>query len=108
MADIDQPFVPIPKERLMLNVSKEKKKIEKVVEKIQYFITNNTLSTGKPGAAIGAAIYAGKELFKGGAGGRVIVFSSSQCLIGFGCTKPIDNITLLNTEQEKKLYTAQV
>ena len=107
--DIDQPFSPVPKEKLLFNVVSNKEQIEKVVEKIQNLISNNFFNSGKSqGAAIGAAIFSGKEVFKGGAGGRVIVLACNQCLTGYGNSKAIEVSNQMNTDKEKILYSPQV
>jgi hypothetical protein len=107
--DIDQPFSPVPKEKLLLNISSNKEQIEKVIEKIQNFISNNFFNSGKAlGAATGAAVFAGKEVFKGGAGGRVIVLACNQCSSGFGNSNAVEISNHMNTDKEKSLYSAQV
>lgn len=94
----------------MLNISKNKEQIEKIVEKIQYFLTDQRQYFGKSidGAAVGAAISAGKEVFRYGGGARVLVFCFSPCFSGFGCSKPVDSMNLFNTDNEKLLYIPQV
>ena len=107
---IDNPFCPVPKEKLLLYVEKEKNQIEKIIEKIQFFVTNNTANDKKIlGAAIGAAIHSGySALSSGGAGGRVIVLACSQCTTGIGNSKVRDSFNLMNTVNEKTLYLPQV
>ena len=94
----------------MLNVEKNKDQIEKIVEKIQFFMGNNSFETGNKilGAATGAAIYAGKEVFKGSGGGRVMIFSCNQCASGYGNSKSSESLNLLNTENEKNIYIPKV
>lgn len=100
----------MPKEKLMLNVERDKNQLEKIIEKIQSFLTNSQTTDKKAlGAATGAAIHAGyNALSSGGSGGRVIVLTCSQCVTGIGNSKARDNFSVMNTENEKTLYIPQV
>ena len=108
MSDIDNPFCPLPKERLLFNVENDKHKIEKIIEKIQILMTIFTPQKNKSGSVIGAAISAGYSALRGGAGGRVIVITCNNCNKGYGSSKVTDSFNLFGTENEKNLYNPQV
>ena len=109
VSDLETPFSPVPKDRLMLNVEKDRNSIEKIIEKIQTFITSNTRTDKKSqGAATGAAIHAGFNALSGGGGGRVIVMTCSPCYTGIGNSKIRESFNFMNTENEKTLYLPQV
>ncbi len=107
---MESPFCPIPKERVLLNVEKDRNSIEKIVERIQAVITHSNFSFEKKsaGAATGAAIHAGYNSLLGGNGGRVIVLTCNPCLTGVGNSKARESFNFIGTENEKLLYTPQV
>lgn len=108
MSDLDSPFCPYPKEKLFLNIESDKQKIEKIIEKIQISLLSPTFQSDKNSSVLGAAIASGYNVMSGGAGGRLIALSCSNWNKGYGYSKVKDSMNLLNTENEKELYTPQV
>lgn len=110
MSEINNPFCPLPYQKLFLNVVTQREEIDKVVEKIQNYISsyglNKTQNTKMPGAVSGAAIVSGIDSLIE-VGGRVIVFTCNSCVNGFGASKNIDDGTQFGTEKEKLLYLPQ-
>ena len=92
-------------------MEKDKNLLEKIVEKIQIFVSNQNVSSSSSkasaGAATGAAIHAGYNALSGGAGGRVIVLTCSHCTTGIGNSKARESFNFMGTENEKTLYTPQ-
>ncbi len=107
---MESPFCPIPKERVLLNVEKDRNSIEKIIERIQAVITHSNFSFEKKsaGAATGAAIHAGYNSLLGGNGGRVIILTCNPCQTGVGNSKARESFNFIGTENEKLLYTPQV
>jgi hypothetical protein len=108
MSDLDSPFSPYPKEKLLLNLESDRAKIENIIEKIQGLLTTSTYSKEKNFSCLGAAIAAGYSVLSGSGGGRLIALTCSNCIKGYGSSKIRDSLNLYNTENEKDLYTPQV
>ena len=89
MGDIIDPFCPISLKKLYLKVVEDKEKIEKLVEKLNFFIEekNKNISESKvkrqTSTITGAAIKAGVESLLEN-GGRVMVFTPNPCNHGYG------------------------
>jgi hypothetical protein len=89
MGDIIDPFCPISLKKLYLKVVEDKEKIEKLVEKLNFFIEekNKNISESnvkrQTSTITGAAIKAGVESLLEN-GGRVMVFTPNPCNHGYG------------------------
>ena len=89
MGDITDPFCPISLKKLYLNVINDKERIEKLIEKLNYFIEekNKNIPESKGKREIstitGSAIKSGVESLLEN-GGRVMVFTPNPCNHGFG------------------------
>ena len=89
MGDIIDPFCPISLKKLYLKVVEDKEKIEKLIEKLNFFIEekNKNISESKvkrqTSTITGAAIKAGVESLLEN-GGRVMVFTPNPCNHGYG------------------------
>ena len=110
MSDLDDPFCPVPKEKLLINIEKDQSIIEKIIEKIQLIIANQSygLSNKALGAATGSTIKSGIDALSGGSGGRIIIATCSPCNVGLANSKSRGNFTLIGTENEKTLYAPHV
>jgi protein transport protein SEC24 len=113
VSDLENPFCPLPRSKLFLNVVDQKNEIEKVIEKITFYINEkysegSVLNTKKniPGSVSGSAIVAGLNSLEDN-GGRVILFTCNVCINGFGACKPREETKLFNTQNEKTLYAPQ-
>jgi protein transport protein SEC24 len=110
--DIDNPFCPLPKSKLFLNVVDSRSDIEKVIEKINFYINEKYSQTSTPSkphsstSVTGAAIAAGVNALEEN-GGRVMVFTCNSCTTGFGGCRPKEEAKLFNTKDEKNLYMPQ-
>eukprot|EP00349_Pseudokeronopsis_sp_Brazil_P002794 CAMPEP_0202963266 /NCGR_PEP_ID=MMETSP1396-20130829/7245_1 /ASSEMBLY_ACC=CAM_ASM_000872 /TAXON_ID= /ORGANISM="Pseudokeronopsis sp., Strain Brazil" /LENGTH=361 /DNA_ID=CAMNT_0049684321 /DNA_START=1043 /DNA_END=2128 /DNA_ORIENTATION=+ len=102
VGDVDNPFVPFPKEKLMLNVVRDREKIDIFLDKLANFhhLENkkHMAATTVTGAALGAAINM-LQL----EGGRILVFSSTICSLGSGQVKVRDDPKLYNSSSELKI-----
>ncbi len=89
MGDITDPFCPISLKKLYLKVNDDKERIEKLIEKLNYFIDekNKNISELKGKREIstitGSAIKSGVESLLEN-GGRVMIFTPNPCNHGFG------------------------
>jgi protein transport protein SEC24 len=109
VADIMNPFCPLPANKLFFNVVEQKSEIEKIVEKINYYVNEKYQNPSKkpsPGSISGAAIKTGIEALEEN-GGRVMLFSCNSCLEGYAATKPREESKILNTKDEKTLFLPQ-
>ncbi len=110
MSDIENPFCPLPKEKLFMNVVEQRDSIEKVIEKINFYITSNTANSASksiPGSVSGAAIAAGVSALEEN-GGRVMLFTANACITGFGACRPREEAKLFKSPQdERQLYMPQ-
>jgi protein transport protein SEC24 len=109
--DSESPFCPLPMKKMFLNIIEKKSEIEKVIEKINYYITEkfssqNTKKSNIPGSITGAAIAAGVNAMEEN-GGRIMIFTPNTCINGYGSCKPKEESKLFNTKDEKNLYMPQ-
>jgi protein transport protein SEC24 len=112
VADLENPFCPLPRNKMFLNVVDQKSQIEKVIEKITFYInekykeSNSQNKKNIAGSVTGSAVAAGISALEEN-GGRVMVFTCNSCLKGFGACPPREESKLFNTPNEKNLYNAQ-
>ena len=108
MGDLESPFSPFPREKLILNIENDIGKIEKIIEKIHNILACSTYPKEKNISCLGTAIAAGYDAISGIGGGRLIALSCSNCNKGYGSSKIRNSNTSFNTENEKELYNPQV
>jgi hypothetical protein len=107
VSEILNTFCPLPREKLFLHVKENREEIDKIIEKINSFITQYSQTDSKKvGSVAGAAILAGVESIRD-MGGRVMVFTCNQCINGYGACKPRDDQKFYGSEHEKNLYNPQ-
>lgn len=101
MANVVDPFVPLPKSRILLNVRKHRAQIEDILDKIGSVdkeLNRAQLNDSCAGAALKAAI----DLLKDGCG-RVLWFFMDVPSVGYGALRSRNNRSLYNTDKEKTL-----
>ena len=105
MTDILNPFIPLPKSRVLFNVKNCKKQIELILDKIAATFD----SSGKyraplttTGSCGGAALRSAIDLLRDEAG-KVLWFVMDIPSIGYGALKPRNQPALYNTDKERSL-----
>ena len=102
MGDNVDPFCPLSMKKLFLNISEQKEQIEKLIERINNFISEK--NTGVPNvrghrqisSISGAAIKSGVDALMEN-GGRVMLFTPNPCQHGFAACAPRESF---NKEKE--------
>ena len=91
MGDINDPFCPLSMKKLFLNIGEQKEQIEKLIERINNFISEknadipNFKGHRQISSISGAAIKSGVDALMEN-GGRVMLFTPNPCHHGFaGC-----------------------
>lgn len=101
VGDVQDPFVPLPASKLLMNVTEDGERLFALLDKIYNFYSEEHYSTGRQvtSVATGAAIKAGMMLLKD-IGGRIMLFANT--LGSQGCGKVHSRIDpkLYNTETE--------
>ena len=96
MGDIIDPFCPLSLKKLYCKLSDDREKIDKIIEKINFFIDekNKNIQPNKSKKQIstitGAAIKSGVESLMEN-GGRLMIFTPNPCHHGFGACINRDN-----------------
>jgi len=106
MADINNPFCPLPKERLMVNLKDGKGKIEALLDKAaaSFDTVANYRSPVVPsGSCAGAALRSAIDLLSPMCG-RVLWFFMDIPSAGYAALKSRNNRSLYNTEKEKIMF----
>jgi protein transport protein SEC24 len=118
ITDLEEPEIPFPASKLLLNVVEDKEKIEYVLRKTtefyeSYFNEQKQAAAGhqhhQPGyhaPSLGAALLAAQSLLSA-KGGRILTFSTTISLTGAGKLKNRNDYKIYNTEKEKTLYEPQ-
>ena len=89
MGDCNAPFCPLSLKKLFLNIGEQKDQIEKLLEKINNFISEKAVSTPELkgnrqiSSITGAAIKSGVDALMEN-GGRVMIFTPNPCQHGYG------------------------
>lgn len=78
VADTEDPFVPFPRQKLMLNLTADRERIDAFLDKLLIMYNNDSRSNIPTFSCTGAALSAGMQLFNK-QGGRVVLFASSLC-----------------------------
>ena len=59
VADIDDPFAPLPRSRLMMNVTDDRERIDALLDKLIHLYYTDARKSLAPKACVGAAMKAG-------------------------------------------------
>lgn len=95
VADVDDPFSPAPRERLMLNAVQDRERIDAFLDKLlTMYQTEDKISSPMQTCA-GAAVSAAISVLEG-TGGRVILCQSGSNTMGAGPLKSRDNVKEYN------------
>lgn len=103
VADVDDPFAPGPRERLMLNIKEDRDLIDALLDKLVTLYNIESRKNLPIQICSGAAMFAGKDLLAK-RGGKVLLFASNFCSIGAGKLKSRIVAKEVNTDAEKKLF----
>ena len=93
MGDINDPFCPLSMKKLFLNIGEQKEQIEKLIERINNFISEknadipNFKGHRQISSISGAAIKSGVDALMEN-GGRVMLFTPNPCHHGFAACAP--------------------
>ena len=93
MGDINDPFCPLSMKKLFLNIGEQKEQIEKLIERINNFISEknadipNFKGHRQISSISGAAIKSGVDALMEN-GGRVMLFTPNPCQHGFAACAP--------------------
>lgn len=103
VSDLDDVNIPLPREKLFLNLQDDKDKILYLLEKLQ-LLTEKPPTKLSQGVPLGAMINNAVNLMAPRSG-RVIVFTSTLPVIGMGklSAKKVDP-KLFGTDNEKQFY----
>ena len=101
VGDTNDPFIPLPASKLMMNVSEEHERIHALLDKIYNMYSEEHYSQGRQATSVatGAAIKAAMELLEEN-GGRIMLFANTIGAQGCGRVQNRLNAALYNTEQE--------
>ena len=105
-SEVNDPFAPFPREKLLLNLHKDAEKISLLLEKLPTMQTVDTAKTLPNGLCLGAAVSSARELLSQ-SGGRIMVFFSKIPSLGLGTLTVRENHKLYNTEKEKILLNPE-
>ena len=102
MGDMNDPFCPLSLKKLFLNIGTQKEQFEKLIERINNFISEkntnipNLKGLRQISSITGAAIKSGVDALMEN-GGRVMIFTPNPCHHGFGACAPRESF---NKEKE--------
>ena len=101
VSDLEDPYIPLPSQKLLLNVAEDFDLINALLDKIYLFYSEEYYAYGKHSAnvATGAALKAGMALLDE-IGGRIMLFQGSMGGVGCGKVACRLNATLYNTGNE--------
>ena len=103
MAGLDDPFAPVPRERLMLKLVEDRERIDAFLDKLVSMYQTEERMTNINSTASGAAITTCVDLLSK-TGGRVILFQAGIPCVGAGNLKNRDEPKLYEQDGEKDLY----
>jgi len=103
VGDVDDPFVPYPKEGLMLNLVEDRERIDTFLDKLITMYYTDTRMKGKIASCPGPAISACKQMLNG-VGGEVVLFASKISDVGAGKLKSRNVYASYNKDEEKTLF----
>lgn len=85
VGDIDDPFIPLPPQKLFINVGKEPNRLYSLLDKIEAFYNADHYQGGRQHTkiSIGAAAKSGMILCEK-FGGRVMIFGCCLSAMGLG------------------------
>mmetsp|Transcript_19420 Transcript_19420/g.29838 ORF Transcript_19420/g.29838 Transcript_19420/m.29838 type:complete len:271 (+) Transcript_19420:785-1597(+) len=103
VTDVEDPFVPYPLEKLMLNVELDRERISALLDKLIEMYYTESRKIMQIQTCQGAAIHAATQMLQE-TGGRVVSFMTTPCSAGAGLLKQRDDGKGYNTDAEKALY----
>lgn len=111
VGELEDSCVPLPVNKLFVNVKNQREQLDYLLEKITKFGENlmnqqNNSQNQTPNAAsasLGSLLLSAGSCFAPKIG-RILVFSSQMPTIGYGKLKRRDDYKLIGTEKEKTLY----
>ncbi|KRX02234.1 Zinc finger, Sec23/Sec24-type [Pseudocohnilembus persalinus] len=112
VSDLDDPYCPLSKQSIYMNVQNDKDKINYLIESLlkngenmqQQYEQNNKSYIQCP--SVGSIVKSVSESMNDSTG-RIIVFSSQFPQNGYGKLSKRDEVKLMNTDNEKQLYQPQ-
>jgi len=101
VGDINDPYVPMPASKLLMNVAEEGERIHALLDKIYNMYSDEHYAHGRQltSIATGAALKSAKALLED-RGGRIMLFAGSIGAQGCGRVQNRMNATQYNTDQE--------
>ena len=110
MPCLNDPFSPIPSDMLFNKLSESENYLEKMIEKINQFITTNSeKSKNIPGSAITAAIFSAYDSVSNNTGiSKIIIFSANKCSPGKFSYDEHEFNKFYNSDGEIKAFLQQV
>lgn len=104
ICDVHDPFLPVPKDQLMLNLTKDRAKINLLLEKLPEMHTKENSKHKQAALNMSSAYILAYELLET-TGGRVLAFYARIENCGPGINIVTDNHKVYNTDSEKILFT---
>ena len=101
VGDLNDPFVPLPASKLLMNVTENGERLYALLDKIYNMFGEEHYATGRQSNQVGtgAAIKAATSLLEE-TGGRVMLFANTLGALGCGKVQSRVNATYYNTDQE--------
>eukprot|EP00826_Nyctotherus_ovalis_P044933 TRINITY_DN48_c0_g1_i7.p2 TRINITY_DN48_c0_g1~~TRINITY_DN48_c0_g1_i7.p2 ORF type:complete len:228 (-),score=94.60 TRINITY_DN48_c0_g1_i7:20-703(-) len=108
MPDVFNPFSPLPKSRVLLNLKNSKSQIEDILDKVAstFDSSNKHSPLGSTGSCGGAALKAAIDLLKDDSG-KVLWFFMDIPSVGYGSLRNRNSRSLYGTEKEKTLLVPE-
>lgn len=100
MADVDDPFSPLPPDSWLPQLATSRAHVEAVLDRIPEMFADTRAMQGCSGAVIKACVDGLKDL-----GGRLAVFQSTISSVGYGRLASREQPRHYATENERKMYT---
>ena len=95
VADVDDPFTPAPRNRLMLNAVQDRERIDAFLDKLLTMYQTDEKISSPMQTCAGSAVSAAISVLEG-TGGRVILCQSGANTMGAGPLKSRDNVKEYN------------
>lgn len=102
--EVDDPFIPVPFCKIMLNLHTEREHIDILLSKLPEMHSSEDAKQYQSMLNLSGAFKAALEVLSD-TGGRVLAFTSCCDSIGPGGHKPAENHKMYNTDAEKGLFT---
>lgn len=114
VGELEDSCVPLPVNKLFVNVKNQREQLDYLLEKITKFGENlmsqqsgHSQTPNSVSASLGSLLLSAGSCFSPKIG-RIIVFSSQMPVIGYGKLKRRDDYKLIGTEKEKTLYLPSI